>query len=41
MDKKEIIDENIKEVVVRLSGHTSKLLSDRRMYDDFIDLLGS
>lgn len=40
MDRKEIMNDDIKEVVVRLGENTSKLLSDRGIYDDFMDFPG-
>lgn len=40
MYKKEITDDDIKEVVVRIGEHTLKLLSDRGIHDNFIDFPG-
>lgn len=40
MDKNDITDDDIKEVVVRLGEHTSKLLNDRGVYDNYIDFPG-
>ena len=40
MDKTEITDDDIKEVVVRLGETTSKLLSDRGVSDNFVDFPG-
>ncbi|WP_242389019.1 hypothetical protein [Kosakonia cowanii] len=40
MDKKEITNDDIKEVVVRLGEITSKLLSGRGVSDNFLDFPG-
>ena len=40
MDKTEVTDDDIKEVVVRLGETTSKLLSDRGVSDNFLDFPG-
>lgn len=40
MDKTEITDDDIKEVVIRLGEHTSKLLSDRGVSNNFLNFPG-
>lgn len=40
MDKTEITGEDIKEVVIRLGEHTSKLLSDRGVSKNFLNFPG-
>lgn len=40
MDKIEITDDDIKEVVIRLGEHTSRLLSDRGVSNNFLNFPG-
>ncbi|MBK0099225.1 hypothetical protein IBT49_24805 [Erwinia sp. S63] len=40
MDKTEVTDDDIKEVVVRLGETTSQLLSERGVSDNFLDFPG-